>query len=249
MTRFLAGVLAMSLFLAGGVAADDKKKPEEKPKAADSNDPIALRLRKAKESYRAIADKANDALLAEFAKQIKKVEENTQQNVDAQLKLIEQLQSQKRAFEADNLSLPASSKWMKYAVSDYNAATTTARLRCEKAFDTATVEYRNKKDLVSAKAMLEAKQEFIAENTPFTFEGVWACRHSGGWSGRRIVSGDKVIDVAGTLCTWERKKGQLTITWPDSGTWGEKHDIDFKNPNRLKGKVFNGQDSTWVRQP
>lgn len=96
------------------------------------------------------------------------------------------------------------------------------------------------------KADSDANQQFDLDNMPFDFDGVWVSTHSNRWSGRRTVKGDTVIDFNGTPCTWERKGVQIIVTWP-SGGW-EKLEIDFKNPNHLKGRTQAELVTTWVRR-
>jgi hypothetical protein len=213
----------------------------QEPKPSD--DPIADELNKAREAYRTSAEKAGDALLDSIDKEVKKVEASTRLKVDGQIKLIEQLKAEKKAFQATKL-LPSSAS-MKDAVGQYRTTTKVAQSRCEKAFDMAAEKYRGKKDLTAAKTVLDAKQEFVLDVSPFNFDGVWVSTHSSRWSGRRTVKGESVIDFDGTACKWERKGAQITVTWPGGG-W-EKLDIDFKSPDQLKGKTARGLNSTWVR--
>jgi hypothetical protein len=232
--------IQMMMMVALGMLASVLIAQEPKP----SDDPIADELSKAREAYRTSAENAGDALLDSIDKELKKVEASTRLKVDDQIKLIEQLQAEKKAFQATKL-LPSSGS-MKDAVRQYRTATKAAQSRCEKAFDTAAEKYRGKKDLAAAKTVLDAKQEFVLDVSPFNFDGVWVSTHSNRWSGRRTVKGEVVIDFNGTACKWERKGAQITVTWPHGG-W-EKLDINFKSPDQLKGKTERGLNSTWVRQ-
>jgi hypothetical protein len=147
LSLFAAGVLCLS-----GLRADDK------PKEAD--DLIASALTKAKEDFQEAVKGAGEKLLTAFTDQQKKLEENTKLKVAEQIKLVEQLQEERKAFEADPSKLPKS-PGMKVAVSDYQMKTDAAKKKCEAAFDKAAEGYRGKKDLASAKAVLTEKEQFF----------------------------------------------------------------------------------------
>lgn len=228
---------AVASFLLAGVCFAQGSK--------SADDAIADELSKAKDAYRTAVEKAGDALNDSFDKEIKRLEASTRLKIDVQIKLIEQLQAEKKAFQAAK-SLP-SSDGMKEAVSQYKIAMKTAQSRCEKAFDTAAEKYRGKKDLIAAKAVLEAKQEFVSDVSLFSFEGVWLSRNDATkWTGKRTARTDSVLDFNGDVCKWKKEGGQITVTWPN-GYW-EKLDIDFKNPNQLNGKNSQGATMTWARQ-
>jgi hypothetical protein len=211
--------------------------------ARDEEDPIAADLKTAQETYRATVEKLNQTVLAAFDAQAKKLESNTTLKVDKQVMLIDQLKKERKAFERNVLPPSVS---MKDAVADYRFKLAAARALCEKAFDTAAEKYRAKKDLDGAKAVLAAKQAFILDTFPFSFEGVWQIHHSSRWSAKRTVKLDKVFDYDGTECTWERKKGELTVTWPGGDGW-ERLQMDPKNVNKLVGKTNAGLDTVWDR--
>lgn len=236
----MSGIQVQSVMVTLGLLASTLIAQESKP----AEDPIADELSKARESYRTSAEKAGDVLVNAIDKEIKRLEANTRLKVDEQIKLIEELQGEQKAFQATKI-LP-SSPILRGAVGQYWVATTAAQARCERAFDTAAEKYRGKKDLAAAKAVLEAKHEFVLEVSLFSFDGVWVSTHSNRWSGRRTVKGSVVLDFDGVACKWERTGGLITVTWPGGG-W-EKLDIDFKNPDQLKGKTGRNEVSTWVRR-
>lgn len=209
-----------------------------------SDDPIIADVSAAREAYDASLEKAGYILLDSIDKEIKKVTANGRLKVDDQIRLVEQLKAEREAFQASK-RLPSSAS-VKDAVGQYWIATKVAQSRCEKAFDKAADKYRDRKDLGAAKAILEAKQEFVLNVSLFNFDGVWVSTHSNGWSGRRTVTGGRVTDFNGTSCEWERKGSQITVTWPGGGF--EKLSIDFTRPDQLKGKTSHGPNTTWVRQ-
>jgi hypothetical protein len=233
--RPVYAAIAVAVLAGGSVAQAPKPK----------DDPVADELKKAREAYRGQMDAAGEAMLAAFDKQAKQLEGNTRLKIEQQIKLLDGLKAERKAFEASAYHLPASAG-MKEAVGQYKLATVAALRRCEKAFDTAAEQYRAKKDFIGAKGVLEAKQSFSQDATPFEFDGAWLTTHSSRWQGRRTVKADAVLDHNGTVCKWERKGIHITVTWPEGG-W-EQVDIDFKNPNQLKGITGAGLGSTWVRQ-
>ena len=232
MTRMLLFSSATALLVSSAAPADDK------PKAAD--DAVAAGLQAAKDVYRAAVDKADEALLASFDKEVERLKGNMNLKVDDQIRRIDELQTQRKTFEEKKYILPASSS-MKDAVGRYRLTTSPAQTRCEKAFDTAAEKYRTMKDLATAKAVLDEKREFVLESTPFNFEGIWFCKHSTGWSGRRIVKGDVVTDQDGKgPVKWERSGGRITIIWSEGNR--SSLDIDFKKPNQ-----FGSMAAGWTR--
>jgi len=150
MTRPLLSSVAVVALLAAGSAQD-------KP-GAKADDPIAAELRKAKVEFQATLDKTNEKLLAAFADEEKKLTNNSKLKIDEKVKRLDQLQEEKKAFETDG-KLPKS-PGLKVALSDYQTKVNAAKLKCEKAFDTAAEKY-GKKDLTAAKAVLAEKANFL----------------------------------------------------------------------------------------
>jgi hypothetical protein len=232
----LVGAALVVAVIAGGAGAQPAKAKD---------DPVADELKKAREAYRGEMEAAGEALLAAFDRQTKKLEDDKRLKLEQQIKLLDALKAERKAFAASAYHLPAA-PGLKGAVAQYKLATVVAQRRGEKAFDAAAEQYRAKKDFPSAKAVLEAKQSFTEDATPFDFDGAWMTTHSSRWKGRRTVKADVVTDFNGTLCKWERKGIHITVTWPEGG-W-ERLEIDFKNMNQLKGTTDAGLGSTWVRQ-
>jgi len=175
LTLFAACVLCLS------AAADDRPKPapkaEDKAKAkAAADDPIAAALETAKEDYQSAVEKAGEKLVADFTDRQKKLEDDTKLKVDQVIKMVEQVQEEKKAFELDPAKLPKSAG-MYVAASDYQIKTAAARKKCEAAFDKAAEAYRGKRDLVIAKAVLAEKKQFFAAPAVDS-RTVWV--HSGG---------------------------------------------------------------------
>jgi hypothetical protein len=204
---------------------------DENPKAAVGPDPVAGELQAAKDVFRAALEKADEALLEAFDKQVEKLKGDTKLKVEDQIKRIEELQAQRKLFEAKKYIMPSSPS-MKDAVSRHRLAAAPALARCEKAFDAAAEKYRAMKDLASAKVVLEEKRGLVQASTPFDFEGVWFCRQASGWSGRRVVKGDVVTDEDGRASAkWERDGGKIILSWSDGKR--SSMDIDFKRPNQF----------------
>ena len=158
LTLFAACVLCLS------AAADERSKPapkaEYKAKAA-ADDPIAAALETAKEDHQSAVEKAGEKLVADFTDRQKKLEDDTNLKVDQVIKLVEQVQEEKKAFEVDPAKLPKSAG-MNVAASGYQTKTAAARKKCEAAFDKAAEAYRGKRDLITAKAVLAEKKQFFA---------------------------------------------------------------------------------------
>ncbi len=149
--------LQLALFIAfalclSEVVAQDPPKP-------DANELITAELKRAKEEFQSGAEKANEKLLAAFAVEQKKLEQNSKLKVDQQIKLIEQLTEEKKAFEIDTTRLPTSSV-MKSALNEYLTKSAVAKKKCEEAFSKAAENYRSKKDFAAAKSVLTELEAF-----------------------------------------------------------------------------------------
>ena len=234
MSRMLLLPLAAVLLLSKAAPADDK------PKGAGGAEAVAAELQAAKDVYRTAVDQADETLLEGFDKQLERLKSSTKLKVDDQLKKIDDLQAERKIFEAKKYILPSSLN-MRDTVSTYRLTTGPALTRCEKAFNTAAEKYRAMKDLTAAKAVLDQKQEFVLANTPFNFEGIWYCKQASGWSGRRIVKGDVVTDPDGkSQYKWERSGGKIIVIWSEDNRTAME--IDFKKPNQ-----FGTQAAGWTR--
>jgi hypothetical protein len=150
MTRLLLPAFAAVAVAFAGVAQD---------KPAPKDDPIAAELSKAKTEFLAAHGKAKEKLLAAFAEEEKKLTNNAKLKIDEKVKRLDQLAEEKKAF-ADDGKLPKS-PGLKVAVSDYQTKVNAAKLKCEKAFDTAAEKY-GKKDLAAAKSVLTEKANFLS---------------------------------------------------------------------------------------
>lgn len=151
----LAMLIAFILCLSGVFAQDDPK--------SDANDLISAELKRAKEEFQSGAEKANEKLLTAFSLEQKKLEQNTKLKVDQQIKLIEQLSEELKAFEADTTRLPTSSV-MKSALNEYLTKTTVVKKKCEEAFSKTAENYRSKKDFAAAKSVLAELEAFKANS-------------------------------------------------------------------------------------
>ncbi len=158
---YVAGLLVLA-----GVA------PGQPPGA---DDPVARELGKAKDEFRAAVGKAHDKLLSSFATQQKVLEETKKLKVADQIKLIEQLQAERKAYEANPALLPTSPA-MKSAVVEYQTKLLAARRKCEAAFDKGAEGYRDRKDLESAKVVLAQKAEFFTAALPADPRTEWVSK-------------------------------------------------------------------------
>jgi hypothetical protein len=156
MIRILGPLALASVVYLSALFAEDKPK--------DVDDPVAAELAKAKQNYQAALKAASEKMGNAFAEQKKKLEDNKKLKVADQIKLLEQLQEEQKAFELDPEKLPKSTR-MKFAVMDYQTQVSAARKRCETAFDKAAESYRANKDLTAAKEILAQKGRFLADPT------------------------------------------------------------------------------------
>ena len=162
--------LQIALFVAGVLCLSASAQDNPTPKVED---PIAVELSKAKQEYQSAVEKAGEKLVAAFADQKKKLDENKKLRVEELIKLAEQLQAEEKAFAADATNLPKSPS-MKTAVNDYQTSVGTARKKCEAAFVRAAESYRDKKDLTSAKVVLAEKDSFLSRGRDgFQAGSVW----------------------------------------------------------------------------
>ena len=155
MNRQLLLLLAVGVILTRVTWANDKPKPE-------AEDVVGTALSSAKMECHAAVKLAKEEMVAAFAEQKKKLEENTKLKVDVQIKLVEEIQAEKKAFEEDPAKLPKSAA-MKNAVADFQKKLATAKKKSEAAFDTAADAYRRQQppDLTSAKAVLTEKAKIV----------------------------------------------------------------------------------------
>jgi hypothetical protein len=150
----LSVLVVLTISVAASAAAQQAAAP----------DPIADDLAKAKEAYQTAVAKARDELLKAFASEEKKLLDS-RLNVEEKVRRVEQVQNEKKAFETDG-KLPTSVT-LKIAGGRFQIAVAQAKLKCEKAFDTAADRY-GRIDLAKAKAVLEEKSGFFEAAAPVT---------------------------------------------------------------------------------
>ena len=93
MIRRLITLLAVwGLLVFGAIAQDQAKLP--------TDDLIASNLEKSRDEYQAAIGEARDKLLAAFDTQQKKIEEDNAMKVEQQIKLVKELQLEKKSFES-----------------------------------------------------------------------------------------------------------------------------------------------------
>jgi hypothetical protein len=217
MSRIIVLVLTVALAVpCAMLAADDKPAP--------ADDPIAAELGKAKNDFQAAAARASEKMVAAFADQRKKLENNTRLKVEQQIEAIKQLDEERKDFEADNTDMPVSPA-MKAATGDYQGAIKAAREKCERAFDRAANEYRKppRKDLTSAGAVLEEKKSFFK-----------AFDHSG----------PTLADLLTKDSQWEGRKSIPSKT-PDNADVPFEMKVTERTGNKFKGVVTAGGKRPW----
>jgi formylglycine-generating enzyme required for sulfatase activity len=123
-------------------------------------DDVDASLAEAQQQYLAAIDAAEARMLAAFDVQQQKVETDGRLKVDAKIKLIEQIQAERKDFEEDSAKLPTT-KGMSVSVSEYRRTVNAAKTQCGPVFDLAAQEYVRRQDLVSAKAILAEKERFL----------------------------------------------------------------------------------------
>jgi hypothetical protein len=129
-------------------------------------------LTKAKDDYRAATEKAQEKLLTAFAAQQKALEDTKKLKVADQIRLVDQIRAERKAFEASPAALPTSAV-MRPAVVEYQSKLVAARKKCEAAFDKVAEDCRDCKNLDAAKAVLAQKAEFFAAASPTDPRAEW----------------------------------------------------------------------------
>ena len=200
--RLTLVVISLCQAVAG---ADDKPKPAE--------DPIAAELNKAKQKYQSSTQKAGEKLLDALADQQKKVEGNAVLKVDQQVRLLEQLRIDRKAFEIDPSNLPKSAgAALKKAVGDYQTSSSGARKSCEVAFDKAAEAHRARKDFAAAKAVLDEKKMHFLPPAARAFVGSYI------WFGGGItviIAADRTaLTSNGIAGSWVvNEKQECVLSW------------------------------------
>jgi hypothetical protein len=202
MIRRLMALLVVSALVQSATMAEDKPKELEGP--------VATELKKAKVKYESAIEKAGEKLLAALAEQLKQVEGKTELKAEQQIKLLEQLRTDRKAFEADSTNLPKS-PGLKRAGNEYQTASTTARKTCEAAYDKAADAYRNKKEFEAAKVVLDEKKLFVLPVGARVFVGTY--RWSNGLT--VTIAADRTAQASGgDTATWAvNDKQECVLNW------------------------------------
>ena len=179
-------VLATSFFPCFGLHGEEKAKKDFDPEEE---------LKKGSEDYQFTIMQAKERMLAGFEDQEKKLEANTKLKVAEQIKLIEQLQSEKKAFQSDQNKLPKSTS-MKQYLNDYQNKISSARKKYELLFDKVAEYYRNKKEFLKAKELLIKKENFIKNSALPKERSATQIVGSWNWSEHKMIfeKGGRVIE-------------------------------------------------------
>ena len=219
MMRIPFPLFVLGLLWSASLIADDAGKSEQ-------DDPIAVELRKAKAEFVSSKEKATEKLTADFDEIRKRVEDSTTLKVEQRLKLLEQIQQEKTAFETNPSRIP-SLVTMKSAVSDFQLRIAAARKKCEAAYDKAADSYDKKKDLASARKVLDEKASFfVATSKSFV----------GSYDRLKILADGSTATPQGKKGKWSLSKGVCVIKW-ESG-WIDTYGFD-KNGKDLIGKSMS----------
>jgi hypothetical protein len=108
-----------------------------------------------------------------------------QVKVEEKIKLLEQLEVERKAFEASREELPISLS-MRAAVSERKSVVSAAKKKCEKAFDKAAHDYlAQRKDLSAAKTVLAEKEQFFDVARPVQIVPTNLLQNGTVWTGTR----------------------------------------------------------------
>ena len=127
------------------------------PLAAD--DPPADKLLAAKEEYVKEVGRVREGLAKAFDKRYDEVKGSKAIKIEAQLKQLEVIEAEKKAFEEGDV-LPTGLA-MKVAVSEYKGGLKRAEATLKGAFDAAAKDLRDKGDVKAAAALLTEFKEFV----------------------------------------------------------------------------------------
>jgi hypothetical protein len=226
-------VIFMAIILFNSIAI------AEQPTKAGVNDSIARELNKSKSSYQSSVVMENEKLLAAFTVQQKKLDGNTKLKVEQQIKLIQQIQDERKAFEADSTNLPKSATMM-VAVSDYRTRIAIVHKKCEAAFDKAAQAYRRNKDLVAAKAVLEEKIAFLRIFTDGKFEIV--CDPAVGPASVEFVADGTGVAFMASF-DWLQKFDIVKLTFREKSLGSAT--LQIKSCDVLVGENVHANGRTW----
>jgi len=230
------------------------------------NDPIFLKVDTGKNVFLTDVETSKKNLLDHMKAQIKKAAET------GNLELVQKLINQKREFEVYPEKIPQAEEYRLF-VDAYQEKIQEARSDLVKVYKEAVVQYTKKLEIEKAESMkreldgfLQLADAKVVNNNPlknaqkikndiqkamgikkkFDFDGTWICRHpKNRWVGKRVVDGDSVIDVNGTICKWNQVGAQITVIWPNK-SW-EKLNVDNLNFNKLMGRTSRGLVTIWER--
>ncbi|MFY7954026.1 MAG: hypothetical protein ACOVT5_16105, partial [Armatimonadaceae bacterium] len=255
--RHLALFMIVSIVFTSGTTSAD-----EPPKAKAPDDPIRVRLNEAKDKYRAAVERAGKVLTGEFDVYEKLLRDNKlpkKLNATDQLKALDQLEEERKAFTAVPPVLPRA-EGMKKAKADYELSLKKARDLCDKAYSDAETAYQGQPDPTSGKkpnrtailALGLEKEEFYKGGGP-----VGGIGDGGGVGGVGGVPGEDLRKV------WKPAKIGSTFEWIREGEWKEVYADRsgakfFKEVSRtdkqieLYAKTFSlhyriESDKVWVR--
>jgi hypothetical protein len=190
-----------------------------------------LKLKKAKLALESALEAAGAKLSLAFDEQQTKLDESKTPRNNV---LIEKLKKEKTAFEADPGFLPDSPA-MKPALADYSAAVAAEIKKAEVAYDQAAKEYRELKNTVALKALLEDKTVTLGIFTPGKFE----VTSDPGGQVRNVVEifpNGKLIQIQNITIkgTWSQR-GRIIVFTYDDKQWG-KVILHIKSADALTGE-------------
>jgi hypothetical protein len=210
MPRYACLLIACCAFVATSVLADD-------PKAKAPDDPIKARLTVAKDKYRAAAEKAGKELMADFDEYEKLLRENKlpkKLSATDQLKAIDQLEEERKAFAASPTDLPKA-EGMKKAKADYEASLKKSRDLCDKAFAEAETSYQAQPDPTSGKKPNRTAILALAVEKEEFYKGGGGAVVGGGGGGDGGATREDLRKV------WKPAKNGSTFEWIREGEWKE----------------------------
>ena len=151
---------SLMMFLFGSVAA-----AQDKP---DGVNPVDIEVSRVKQVYEKDLASAKEVLLTAYDKYEKLIAESPKLNAENRVKLIELLRRDRKAFESEGIVTSAIA--LRASANTYRSKVAAARRTCEKAFDAAAEKFV-KKDLPTARAILDAKAEYLKNSTATAQKG------------------------------------------------------------------------------
>ncbi len=151
--RSLAIISAGALVALGTAAAQETSK----------NDPVAEQLRRSKDIYASVQEKARETLIKELDKQYENIKKNKTLKFEALRDQLGRIEDDRRTL-MDSGTLPDESRGMKSidaAVKAYVKTMNNARERCLSEYKKAVSRYREKGDIARATAVQEEMTAFL----------------------------------------------------------------------------------------